>query len=410
MTTYDDYNAASVPKKKKRKLTVGMPEGSDLMINLSIAWLAVFGTLMIASASMGIALSSPLYLPLTIIKQIVYLVGGYIAMHWLARHFSVEFLRNENFPLFALAVDLALIVCLFFPEVNGAKAWIRIPVSTVDVSIQPSEFAKIMTVLVIAAYCGDVHKRFRSGWSMIRRPVFFVASYLFIVLIMQSDLGSMVVIFAIAWICFLLPQHPQMRLYQRWQVILMILGIIMIIFMLSPWGEGLIRALPLRPYQINRILSAVNPFADQYDTGYQLVNGLVSFATGGWTGLGFGNSVRKYTRFPAANTDFILAIVVEELGYFGFLLIFIPYLLIIWRLFHYASRMKSEKGRIIMIGTAMYILIHCLFNIGGVTGMIPLTGVPLLMISAGGSSTISLMCAVGIAQGVIIEYRNGELE
>ena len=408
MTVYSDFEEKKT-KEKKRFFSLGMPEGTDGIIRLSIIWLSFFGTMMIASASMGQSVERPIYLPLTIAKQIVYLIGGFIAMRWLARHFTVSFLKSRNFPLLALMVDLSLIVCLFFPEVNGAKAWIRIPVSVVDISIQPSEFAKIMAALVIAAYCGDVHKRFRSGTQMIQRPVAFIVSYLFIVLFLQSDLGSMAVIFAISYICFLIPTHPQMRKFQRIMMILMVLGIIAIGFMLSPYGEGLINALPLQKYQKNRILSAVNPFADQYDTGYQLINGLVSFATGGWTGLGFGNSVRKYTKFPAANTDFILAIVVEELGYVGFLLIFIPYLLIIWRLFHYASQMKSEKGKIILIGTAMYILVHCLFNIGGVTGLIPLTGVPLLMISSGGSSTISLLCAIGIAQAVISEYRTGEI-
>ncbi|MBR3343634.1 MAG: FtsW/RodA/SpoVE family cell cycle protein [Solobacterium sp.] len=406
MTVYTNKKTT----KKHRGFHILMPEGTDLLIRLSIAWLSLFGTLMIASASMGQALNNPLYLPLTIIKQVVYLVGGFIAMRWLATNFKIDFLRNKNFPLLALMVIAALIVCLFFPEVNGAKAWIRVPISTVDVSIQPSEFAKIMTILIIAAYCGDVTKRFKNTWDMIKVPMIFIGIYLFIVVVLQSDLGSMVVIFAIAYICFMIPSHPQMRKFRKWLAILMGAGIVVIIFILTPYGEGIIRKLPLKSYQINRILSSINPFADQYNTGFQLVSGLVAFATGGWTGLGFGNSVRKYTKFPAANTDFILAIVVEELGYIGFLLIFIPYLLIMWRLFSYASRIKSEKAKIILIGTSMYILIHCLFNIGGVTGMIPLTGVPLLMISAGGSSTISLLCAIGIAQAVIYQYNNGEIE
>jgi cell division protein FtsW (lipid II flippase) len=152
MTVYTNKKTT----KKHRGFHILMPEGTDLLIRLSIAWLSLFGTLMIASASMGQALNNPLYLPLTIIKQVVYLVGGFIAMRWLATNFKIDFLRNKNFPLLALMVIAALIVCLFFPEVNGAKAWIRVPISTVDVSIQPSEFAKIMTILIIAAYCGDV--------------------------------------------------------------------------------------------------------------------------------------------------------------------------------------------------------------------------------------------------------------
>ena len=167
--------------------------------------------------------------------------------------------------------------------------------------------------------------------------------------------------------------------------------------------------LPLQEYQINRFLSAVNPFIDQYDTGYQLINGLVAFATGGWFGLGYGNSVRKYTRFPAANTDFILAIIVEELGFVGFMAMFIPYCIIIFRLIRYAQKTNSEKAKIVLIGVASYIAIHIFFNVGGVTGLIPLTGVPLLMISAGGSSALATLVAIGIAQAVIARIRTGEI-
>ncbi|MBO7703766.1 MAG: FtsW/RodA/SpoVE family cell cycle protein, partial [Solobacterium sp.] len=110
------------------------------------------------------------------------------------------------------------------------------------------------------------------------------------------------------------------------------------------------------------------------------------------------------------NTDFILSIVVEELGIFGFLLIFIPYMVIIVQLYRYAMKMENEQARIILVGTAMYLVIHCLFNIGGVTGMIPLTGVPLLMISSGGSSTLAFMAAIGLAQAVIDQYRKGRIK
>ena len=175
-------------------------------------------------------------------------------------------------------------------------------------------------------------------------------------------------------------------------------------------GENFIRLLPLKDYQINRILSAINPFIDRYNTGYQLINGLVAFATGGFFGTGFGNSIRKYTDFPASNTDFILAIVVEELGFLGFMIITICYMLIIIRLYKYAFKMKNEKGRIILVGVGTYLFVHFLFNVGGVTGLIPLTGVPLLMISAGGTSTLTTMVAIGLAQAIIAKYRQGVIE
>jgi cell division protein FtsW len=199
--------------------------------------------------------------------------------------------------------------------------------------------------------------------------------------------------------------------FQRVLKILFWLSVAFAVYLLSPMGEHMIEGFDfLKDYQKERFLSAFNPFADPYGNSYQLINGLISFSTGGWLGTGFGSSVRKYTNFPAANTDYILAIVVEELGYAGFCFLMLLYCTIIFQLFRHATRIKSEKARIIMIGTAMYLMVHMFFNIGGVTGLVPLTGIPLLMISAGGSSTMSFMMAVGISQAVISAYRRGEIQ
>ncbi|MBR2760296.1 MAG: FtsW/RodA/SpoVE family cell cycle protein [Solobacterium sp.] len=397
-------------KSERRLFYLRMPKYSDRAIYYSMLVLSVFGLLMIASASMGLTVGKPNRLALIVVKQLVFLVGGYLMMTWLANSFTLDFLKSASFPTWPLGVMAALLSCLAFAPVGGARAWIRLPISTVDVSIQPSEFAKIMVILIVAAYCGEVKKTYPNQVEMVKRPLMFIGAYIFIVMVLQSDLGSAVVIGFISVFCLLIPSHPQMRGLQRLIVTGLLVGVALTLFILSPYGEIVIRHLPLREYQINRILSSVDPFVDMYDTGYQLISGLVSFATGGWTGLGFGNSVRKYTNFPAANTDFILAIVVEELGMIGFALIFIPYMIIIIQLFRYALKIQNEKGKIILVGTAMYLVVHCLFNIGGVTGLIPLTGVPLLMISSGGSSTLAFMAAIGLGQAVIDQYRRGAIQ
>ena len=392
-----------------------MPRGTDPWINISMLILAIFGLLMISSASMGIAIDSdhvnnPFYLAITLGKQIVFLLGGYIGMRFLAKHFTFKFFKGSSFTAMGVLMAGLLVFCLFFSAGGGSKAWIRIPFPGIEVSIQPSEFAKIVSVLIVAGYLGDVKVKFKNNYDIWLRPFIFIGSYIFIVVILQKDFGSAAVIALISGVCVLIPTHPQLKGCQKVISILFIALFIFAIYILSPLGTSLIKKLPLQAYQINRFLSALNPFTDQYGTGYQLINGLVSFATGGWFGLGYGNSIRKYTNFPAANTDFILAIVVEELGIAGFLLIFIPYMIIVVKLFSYAFKMKSEKGKIILIGVALYIVIHTLLNVGGVTGLIPLTGVPLLMISSGGSSTLSLMLAIGIAQAVIMRFNRGEIE
>ncbi|MBQ3460605.1 MAG: FtsW/RodA/SpoVE family cell cycle protein [Solobacterium sp.] len=391
-------------------LRILMPAGHDRWITGCVLALVLYGVIMVGSASMGIYIGKTTQLLITVIKQILYAVIGYYAMNRFARYFSLKFLKSDAFPSLVFFTFIILMVCLLFPNNTGSRAWIYLPIGITEVSVQPSEFAKIVVLLIVAAYCGDLKARFKTNFDVIKKPVFFCGLIVFIVLILQHDLGSAVVIFLLTCISFLIPSHPQMRHFQFWLKLLFWLTVILVIMLLSPAGEKFIDSLKfLEPYQKARIISAIDPFSDRYGEGYQLVNGLVSFATGGWFGLGYGHSVRKYMNFPAANTDYILAVLVEELGFVGFMVLMVLYGIVIFRLLTYAKEIQSEKARIILIGTAMYLLIHMFFNIGGVTGLIPLTGVPLLMISAGGSSTMSFMAAIGICQAVIIRYQNGEI-
>ena len=404
-------NTVSRPQERRNILGFLFPSGTDRYINIAVMWLAVFGTLMIGSASMGLAVSNPVYLPVTVAKQIIFILIGYFVMVQMMRRFSFRILPSQTFGLIIVGIAFLLFLASLFDfNGSGSKAWILLPIGITQVTLQPSEFAKVALILIIAAYTGDVKKTFKDKNYIWKRPFFIGLGYAFIVLVLQHDFGSAVVMGTICVVCILIPSHPQLRSFQKFIGWFYAVGMLFAVFLLSPLGEPVIRHLPLEDYQISRILSAIDPFQDQYNTGYQLILGLIAFAAGGWKGLGYGASVRKYTRFPAANTDFILAIIVEELGIFGFLAVMIPYTIIVVQLFRYALKMRSEQGKIILVGVAMYIVIHALFNIGGVTGLIPLTGVPLLMISSGGSSTMSLMAALGIAQAVILRWNQGEFQ
>ena len=153
-----------------------------------------------------------------------------------------------------------------------------------------------------------------------------------------------------------------------------------------------------------RFENAINLFRP-YVGGYQPINGLYGIARGGLQGVGFGESIQKYGYLTQSDNDYILSIVIEELGVFGLGIIVAGYAIIIKRLFYYAFRTKSEGYKVILIGTAMYIFAHFVLNVGGVGGLIPLTGVPLLFISSGGSSMMSIMSAIGISQAIIARIR-----
>ena len=393
---------------QRRKFSLRMPYRYDMIIHLCTLILAVFGLFMVASATMGQAGGDVMSLAKTIIKQLVFTVAGYLGMVVMARWFSFERVKRLIAPI-VLMTFILLLMALFW-EVGGARAWIKIPIPGQEVTIQPSEFAKVVIIMVIATYLGAIRNQKLSARDLLRNPLLIVGGFCFIVAILQSDFGSAIVMAGIACICFLVVSHPALARLQRGLVIILLIGVAFTVWILSPMGEHLIESLPFESYQIQRFTSAMNPFADQYGSGYQLINGLVSFARGGWTGLGYGNSIQKYTNFPAASTDFILAIVVEELGIFGFLIILISYGFLVGRMLMFAMKMKSQRGRVVLVGVSMYFFIHFLFNVGGVTGLIPLTGVPLLMISSGGSSTMAVMIAIGMAQAVIAQYRQKKLD
>lgn len=384
--------------------------GSDIWILLSVLLLALFGLLMIGSASMGLSIGNNVSLIITVAKQFIYVLAGYMLMCFASHHFTLKSIKSDNFLLVMIAAEIALIACRAFTPSGGAYAWIRMRFPGFEMTIQPSEFTKIIGYLIVAAYLGDIRKKHRTFTQFVMVPSVSILIFIFTIIFLQHDFGSAAVLFIIVCVCYLIPRNRTLKKSQKALSVLFWIAVIGVVFLVSSNGMTFIESLPfLKTYQKNRFLSAVNPFIDQYGDGYQLVNGLVSFATGGWFGVGFGKSIRKYTNFPAANTDFILAVLVEETGFCGFLVVMGLYTFLIVRLFLYAAKIRSEKAKIILVGTAMYFMVHIFLNVGGVTGLIPLTGVPLPLFSAGGSSAMSMMLSVGISQAVISRYHKGEI-
>lgn len=396
--------------KRKRKLSIKMPYKFDAWIYGAMIALVFLGVLMVTSASMGQSVSNPTVLLKTIIKEVLFVLAGYIAMTWMSQKFTLDFLKSEHFPSLIIITIVALVVCLIFPATGSSHAWWRITIAGMEVSLQPSEFAKIVSVLIVAAYFGDNHRKYKKVWNLIKVPLLSVGMITLIVLLVQKDFGSAMVIALMTFIVILIPSNPQLRttkIIVGSTIAILIITIFVLVY--TDLGEALINAIP-DGYQKKRFISAINPFLDKYDSSYQLINGLIAFASGGWFGRGLGNSVRKYTDFPAASTDSILSILVEELGFVGFLVMIILFGIIIFRLLRYAQKIHNEKAKIILTGVAMYFVIHIFFNIGGVTVALPLTGIPLLLISAGGSSTVSAMLALGICQSIIASYRRGQIQ
>jgi cell division protein FtsW len=263
----------------------------------------------------------------------------------------------------------------------------------------------------LAVYIGDVHGRNIRLADLIQVPFYYIGATILLIILIQKDTGTGVVLFVMVVFEFLMAGHKKLVPLQIFVVVSIVLTVILSFLVLSPAGIFFVKnVLNLPTYMVSRFENTINPFINKYGSGYQLVNGLVAFVKGGWTGVGFGKSLQKYGYLPAAKTDFILAVLAEEFGFLGVALVVALYFTLIYRLMKHALNANDEKTRMILVGIAMYIFSHFVLNVGGVTALIPLTGVPLLLLSSGGSSTLSIMFGLGIAQALIIKQNRQEIE
>lgn len=386
---------------KKFRISLKLPKGRNIHIQIAMVFLCIIGLFMIVSASMTTNISTQTLMN-TAFKQIVFITIGYIGYIGFARYFKIEYFKKLSSILSMGMIALLLVPRLFGP-INGAYAWIPVPgIGT----IQPSEFAKLGLIIVFAVFLGDIKKRNATFSEIIQFPAFYFMVTFIIIMVFQKDTGTAIVLFVIAFFEFMMAGHKSLKKFQIGMVVCVFIGIMGALVLMTPAGIHFIKnALNLPDYMVSRFENTINPFINKYGSGYQLVNGLVAFVKGNWSGVGFGKSLQKYGYLPAAKTDFILAVIAEEFGFIGVLTVIVLYFMLMYQLFKNALDAKDEKSRMILVGIGMYLFSHFVLNVGGVTALIPLTGVPLLMLSSGGSSTLSIMFALGIAQAVIIRQK-----
>ncbi|MGL5977553.1 MAG: FtsW/RodA/SpoVE family cell cycle protein [Erysipelotrichaceae bacterium] len=377
----------------------------DLGILVVILLLASFGSMMVISTSVGMtSLNSTIVLK-TLIKQVAFVVSGMFVYMVCSNLFSLPSM-NRYIKIFGFVIMALLIYASRSTSVNGASAWI----SFGSFTLQPSEFAKVFIIVMFAGCAYEQNRRKVKLFDIYKIPFFFFCSMVFVVWVMQNDMGTALVMVFLGGLLFLIPTDESVRPYQKalgW-IFLIAIGVI-ILFLAIPKMTDWIQSISfLDDYQKARFLSALDPFYDPLRFGYQLINSLYAFTSGGIRGLGLGNSIQKFGYLPEAGTDYILAITVEELGLFGFFIIIFGYLYIIHRMIQYALKTDRVYEKVILIGVTSYLFIHFFLNVGGVIGLIPLTGVPLLFISGGGSSLWAIMASVGIGQSVIVEINQRE--
>lgn len=358
----------------------------DYSIIITIALLCTIGLVMVYSSSMITSITrygqdSDFFY----VKQKGWLIIAGIV--FLATILFPYKLYQKLLPLAVLATfGLLGLVFLMGHTAGGAQSWLKLA----GASLQPAEFAKLTVILYLSLvlgkrqeYINDIKRAFIGPIGLTMGIFIFVA--------IQPDLGTGMIILIIAVAIMLCSGISRKTFFK-----LILLGIVMLTIM------GTIGVLTgqVTENRVGRFTGASDPFQHAQGVGYQLVNSYLAIGSGGLKGLGLGESVQKYGYLPESHTDFIMAVIAEELGFFGVFLVLGLLGFLIYRILTLAKRSTDPFASLICIGVATMLGIQAFINLGGLTGLIPITGVTLPFISYGGSSLLSLIIAMGIVVNI----------
>ena len=377
MTATTTRSRAKDPAKRARKRVA--PPGFVLLFAVLVV-LNLIGLVMVLSASSVTALHSQGSSYYYFERQLLWLAIGSVAFV-VALRTDYHRLRMLAWPLLLACGGLLVVVLLpgIGSNVNGSSRWIGVG----TFGIQPSEFAK----LAILIFSADLLAR-RAAWiedtRVTLRPVMAAFCALAVLIMLQPNLGTTIVLAAITFSILFVAGVP-MRPLVGWGTAGTFAACV------AAMGQSYRRA---------RVLAFLHPWNDPLNTGYQTIQSQVSLASGGWFGLGLGASRAKWGFLPYAHTDFIFAIIGEELGLFGALLVVMLFVALAFLGVRAAVQAPDPFGRLLAIGITTWLSVQAFVNIGAVIGVLPITGVPLPFISFGGSSVLATMAASGILLNV----------
>lgn len=350
--------------------------------------LFIIGLIMVFSASNVTAYMSHEVSPYNyFIKQGLFLLAGLI-MSLIMIKFT-----TKAYGVFSWGLLLIIIVSLFMLLVigqakNRAISWYDLG----PISIQPSEFAKVITIVWLARYYEKNKKMTSYTKSLFPIGVCLLITFLIFV---QPDLGTAIIYTAIVGVMFL--AAPIIKEIKT-KTIFALLGLIVFAgIVLIGSGKTVLLERQLERFDFT------NPCDKLLTTGNQVCNCYIAINNGGLTGVGLGNSTQKYLYLPEPYTDFIFAIIVEELGIIFGVGIIIMYIFLLYRILKIGRDSPTNRGALLCYGVAVYIFLHIAINLLGIFGLMPMTGVPLPFMSYGGSFTICLIAALTIVQRVSVE-------
>lgn len=295
----------------------------------------------------------------------------------------VDYRRWKPFAFFGLIVSLGLLVMVYLPgigaTVNGARGWIRLG----SLLFQPSEIVKLAFLFYLAALLAKRGKDVHEASAGILPFVCSLAAVM-LLLILQPDTGSMAVIVGMALSLYFLSGAPLL-----WFGGLASLG-----------GALLWLLIRVSPYRAARFMTFLHPELDPLGVGYHINQAILAIGSGGFWGLGYGHSRQKFLYLPEVESDSIIAVMGEELGFIFLMAIIFVYAVLVWRCFMIAKKTSDRCGGYLAAGVGSWFAIQFLLNAGSMTGLLPMTGVTLPFVSHGGSAMAMTLAAMGLVAGI----------
>lgn len=350
--------------------------------------LFIIGLIMVFSASNVTAYMTHAVSPYNyFIKQALFLLTGTI-MAIVMIKFTTKAYGMFSWGLLIIIIISLLTLLIIGQAKNRAISWYDLG----PISIQPSEFAKVITIVWLARYYEKNKKLTSYGKSLFPLGVCAIITLLIFI---QPDLGTSIIYVVIVGVMFLAaPILKEIKM----KTIFGLLGLVVfagVVFLGA--GKSLLQERQLERFDFR------NPCDKLLTTGNQVCNCYIAINNGGLTGVGLGNSTQKYLYLPEPYTDFIFAIIVEELGVISGIGILLLYMFLLYRILKIGRDSSTNRGALLCYGVAVYIFLHIVINLMGIFGMMPMTGVPLPFMSYGGSFTICLIAALTIVQRVSVE-------
>lgn len=351
------------------------------------------GLIILTSATRGVSSNPYFYLE----KQLAAVIIGIILAAFIIRHDYTQ-LKRFNLYLYGFSLFLLVLVLVFGQEVRGTTGWINLgPLPPV----QPAELTKILLILAFAEFLDKRQGNLETLNDMM--PCFLFMGIPFILIMLQPDLGTaLVYIFFTLVMMFTAGANPKIL----WKIILSAVAVIgTLLFLHFQFGLPL----PLDNYQINRLIVFIDPYKDGQGgrgAGWNTIQSLVAIGSGGLTGKGLFHGTQVQLNFlPEHHTDFIYAVIGEELGFLGAALIVLLYGGLILRAIFIGHDSRDLYGTLIVVGITAMWLFHVFENIGMSIGLMPITGIPLPFLSYGGSSMVTNLLAVGLILSVNVRGR-----